>query len=277
MHIPPAPPGVFIISLPSWSYFPHDHARSRAYRWGEDGLLGICDRQCRLCFAPCVWNEKDPILKERLFGLVNHEGNHGEDVKECYYYLESTPTHSYMKALYKYPQCEYPYHLLVEENRKRGVEESEFELEDSGVFDNDKYWDIFVEYAKASPDDTLIRLQVCNRGSAPARIHVLPTLWYRNTWIWGCKHEGCTMKPSMKQRGDNVVCCKHETLGTNYFYVKEDDAGVNPELLWTENETNTMKLFSSPQYTPYVKDAFHRYTYVVELYTPTLKKGHRMQ
>ena len=242
----------------SWTYFPHDHSRSRAYRWGEDGLLGICDRQCRLCFAPCLWNGKDPILKERMFGLVNDEGNHGEDVKECYYYLESTPTHSYMKALYKYPQCEYPYGLLVEENRRRGIENPEFELEDTGVFDNGKYWDVFVEYAKASTDDILIRLQVCNRGPDPARIHVLPTLWYRNTWIWGCKHEGCTMKPRMEQRGDTAVFCKHETLGTNYFYVKEDDTGANPELLWTENETNTMKLFGSPQYTPYVKDAFHR-------------------
>eukprot|EP00731_Ephydatia_muelleri_P027484 Em0019g357a len=243
-----------------WTYFPHDHARSRAYRWGEDGLLGISDRQCRLCFAPCMWNEKDPILKERLFGLVNHEGNHGEDVKECYYYLESTPTHSYMKALYKYPQSEYPYGQLVEGNRARGVNEPELELESTGVFDNGKYWDVFVEYAKKSPDDILIRLQVCNRGPAPARIHVLPTLWYRNTWIWGCKHEGCTMKPSMKKMGDgNAVICKHETLGTNYFYVKDMEEGTSPELLWTENETNTMKLFGSPQYTPYVKDAFHRY------------------
>ena len=247
-----------VFLLFSWSYFPHEQARSRAYRWGEDGLLGICDRQCRLCFALSFWNEKDPILKERLFGLVNSQGNHGEDVKECYYYLESTPTHSYMKGLYKYPQSEYPYAKLLEENKRRGLDDPEYELEDTGVFDEGKYWDMFVEYANDDPSDVLIRIKVCNRGPCGARVHVLPTLWYRNTWIWGYKHEGHTGKPVMQQIGDDAVYCEHETLGVNYLYVSEDDAGNKPELLWTENETNSKKLFGSAQSTPYVKDAFHR-------------------
>src|ERR1700691_5643570 len=161
----------------SWNYFPHDHARSRAFRWGEDGLLGLCDRECRLCFAVALWNGRDPILKERLFGLTNPEGNHGEDVKECYYYLDATPTHSYTKALYKYPQAEYPYEWLIEENRRRGRKQREFELADTGVFDEDRYFDVFVEYAKAAPDDILIRLTVANRGPEAAGLHLLPPLW----------------------------------------------------------------------------------------------------
>ena len=165
-----------------WEYFPHDHARSRAYRWGEDGLLGICDRECRLCFALALWNGRDPILKERLFGLTNLEGNHGEDVKECYYYLDSTPTHSYMKALYKYPQQPFPYAWLVEENRRRGREQTEFELEDTGIFDEQRYFDIFVEYAKAGPEDLAIRISAVNRGPERAALALLPTLWFRNTW-----------------------------------------------------------------------------------------------
>ncbi|MGH9943672.1 MAG: MGH1-like glycoside hydrolase domain-containing protein, partial [Pyrinomonadaceae bacterium] len=164
-----------------WDYLPHDHARSRAYRWGEDGLLGICDRESRLCFAVALWNERDPILKERLFGLTNSEGNHGEDVKECYFYLDSTPTHSYLKALYKYPQAEFPYAQLVEENRRRSIHEAEFELTDTGVFDDNRYFDVFAEYANATPNDVLIRLTVCNRGPEAARLHLLPTLWFRNT------------------------------------------------------------------------------------------------
>src|SRR3954453_7571972 len=168
-----------------WSYFPHDHARSRAYRWGEDGLLGICDREGRLCFALALWNGKDPILKERLFGLTGPEGNHGEDVKEAYFYLNSTPTHSYLKALYKYPQSEFPYERLVRENRGRGNSEPEFELADSGVFDQSRYWDVFAEYAKAGPDDISIRITVANRGPEAATLHLLPTLWFRNTWSWG--------------------------------------------------------------------------------------------
>jgi len=165
-----------------WDYYSHDQARSRAYRWGEDGLLGIADEQCRLAFALALWNERDPILKERLFGLTGPEGNHGEDVKELYYYLDSTPTHSYLKALYKYPQAAYPYGRLVEENRRRGKDEAEFELVDAGVFDDSRYFDVFVEYAKAAPEDILIRVTIANRGPETASIHVLPSLWFRNTW-----------------------------------------------------------------------------------------------
>src|SRR5216117_4173801 len=167
-----------------WDYFPHDHARSRAYRWGEVGLLGITDRQCRLCFALALWNGNDPILKERLFGLTGTQGNHGEDVKESYFYLDSTPTHSYMKYLYKYPQAAFPYEALVEENRRRDRRAPEFELLDTGVFDDDRYFDVLVEYAKAAPDDILIRITAVNRGPEPAELHLLPTLWYRNTWSW---------------------------------------------------------------------------------------------
>src|SRR3989454_6338192 len=169
----------------AWHYFPHDHARSRAYRWGEDGLLGIADRECRLCFALALWNGKDPILKERLFGLTGPQGNHGEDVKECYFYLDSTPTHSYMKALYKYPQAEFPYASLVEENRRRGRSEPEFELNDTGVFRENRYFDIFAEYAKGSDEDIFIRITACNRGPEARTLHLLPTLWFRNTWSWG--------------------------------------------------------------------------------------------
>jgi len=165
-----------------WEYFPHDHARSRAYRWGEDGLLGITDRQGRLCFALSLWNGKDPILKERLFGLTGSEGNHGEDVKEYYFYLDSTPTHSYMKALYKYPQNEFPYELLVQENRMRGRELAEFELLETGIFDNNRYFDIYTEYAKASPNDILIKVHAYNRGSEEAPLFMLPTIWFRNSW-----------------------------------------------------------------------------------------------
>ena len=174
-----------------WDYFPHDHARSRAYRWGEDGLLGITDRQCRLCFALALWNGKDPILKERLFGLTGSEGNHGEDVKELYYYLDSTPTHSYMKALYKYPQAEYPYARLVDENRQRGLGAPELELIDTGVFNEDRYFDVSAEYTKGSQNDILIRLTVANRGPEKATLHLLPTLWFRNTWSWGEIAEEC--------------------------------------------------------------------------------------
>ena len=179
----------------AWNYFTHDQARSRAYRWGEDGLAGISDDQQRLCFALALWNGKDPILKERLFGLTNSEGNHGEDVKEYYFYLDSTPTHSYMKYLYKYPQAAYPYGDLVETNRRRGRHEFEYELLDTGVFDDDRYFDVFVEYAKASPEDILIQITVCNRGPEPATLHVLPTLWFRNVWSWG----GDAPRPVLRQ------------------------------------------------------------------------------
>src|SRR5918997_1908730 len=179
-----------------WNYFPHDHARSRAYRWGEDGLLGFCDRECRLCFALALWNGRDPILKERLFGLTNAEGNHGEDVKELYYYLDSTPTHSYMRMLYKYPQAAFPYARLVAENRQRDRHAYEFELLDTGVFDQDRYFDVVVEYAKACPDDILMRVSATNRGAKAAPLHLLPHLWFRNTWSWGATE--VTRKPELR-------------------------------------------------------------------------------
>src|SRR5216110_2258644 len=209
-----------------WDYLPHDHARSRAYRWGEDGLLGITDREGRLCFALGLWNERDPILKERLFGLTGPEGNHGEDVKECYFYLDATPTHSYLKALYKYPQRAYPYAWLVEENRRRGKNDAEFELVDTGVFDDGRYFDVTVEYAKASPDDILIRVTVANRGPDAAPLHVLPTLWFRNTWSWGRTGEGYWPKPRLARAGDG---------------------------------TNVARLFGRPNPSPWVKDAFDEY------------------
>ncbi|MHC4741490.1 MAG: MGH1-like glycoside hydrolase domain-containing protein, partial [Planctomycetota bacterium] len=180
-----------------WDYFPHDHARSRAYRWGEDGLLGITDRECRLCLSLALWNGEDPILKERLFGLTNRQGNHGEDVKELYYYLDSTPTHSYMKGLYKYPQDRFPYEQLIEKNGRRGKSEGEFELIDAGIFEGNRYFDVYVEYAKADDNDLLMRVTAHNRGENEAILHVLPTLWFRNTWVWNCRHEGCTEKPTI--------------------------------------------------------------------------------
>jgi hypothetical protein len=242
-----------------WTYFPHDHARSRAYRWGEDGLLGITDRECRLCFALALWNGRDPILKERLFGLTNAEGNHGEDVKECYFYLDATPTHSYLKALYKYPQAEFPYARLREENARRGRTEPEFELTDTGVFNEDRYFDIFVEYAKSAPNDLLIRITTANRGPEPAALHLLPTLWFRNTWSWGCLSEGCWSKPHLEQAAPGVVVCQHETLGRFHLHAGPDPTGSLPPLLFTENETNLERLFNSPSASPYVKDAFHEY------------------
>jgi hypothetical protein len=243
----------------AWRYVPHDHARSRAYRWGEDGLLGICDRECRLCFALALWNTRDPILKERLFGLTGLEGNHGEDVKECYYYLDSTPTHSYMKALYKYPQTEYPYAWLVEENRRRGKHEPEFELLDTGVFDNDRYFDLLAEYAKASPDDILIRITAANRGPEAAELHLLPTLWFRNSWSWGCVHEGCEVKPRITAQGDGSVMTQHATLGRFRLWADSDPDGRPPAWLFTDNETNLGRLYGVPSDSRYFKDAFHEY------------------
>jgi hypothetical protein len=238
----------------AWNYFSHDHARSRAYRWGEDGLAGICDEEQHLCFALALWNGKDPILKERLFGLTNSEGNHGEDVKEYYFYLDSTPTHSYMKYLYKYPQAAYPYSNLVETNRRRGRHDFEYELLDTGVFDGDRYFDVFVEYAKASPEDILIRISVENRGPEPAKLHVLPTLWFRNVWSWG----GDAPRPVLKEvaggSSARVVSASHPALGDRALYCE----GA-PALLFTENETNTERLFGTPNRTPYVKDAFDNY------------------
>ena len=246
-----------------WESFPHDHARSRAYRWGEDGLLGISDRECRLCFALALWNGRDPILKERLFGLTGPEGNHGEDVKENYYYLDSTPTHSYMKALYKYPRGEYPYAALVAENRSRSREQGEFEIADAGVFDSNGpgYFDVVAEYAKGGPDDVLIRVTVHNRskpGTEPATVHVLPTLWFRNTWSWGKTMEEVTERPCMKQAGPLTVSASHQTLGEMVWQVERASNGSEPRLLFTENNTNARRLYNFESPTPYVKDAFHR-------------------
>jgi hypothetical protein len=241
-----------------WEYFPHDHARSRAYRWGEDGLLGISDREARLCFALALWNGKDPILKERLFGLTGPEGNHGEDVKEQYFYLDSTPTHSYMKALYKYPLSEYPYARLVEENGRRGKGDSEFELLDTGAFDGDRYVDIIAEYAKASPNDILIRITVENRAPEAATVHVLPQLWFRNTWSWGRETEGYWKEPKISRASAGELLAEHETLGAMRFAAAPGPDGA-PTFLFTENETNVARLFGSANDSPYVKDAFHEY------------------
>lgn len=242
----------------SWDYFPHDHARSRAYRWGEDGLFGITDLRCLLCFAPALWNGQDPILKERLFGLTNAEGNHGEDVKECYYYLDATPTHSYLKGLYKYPQAAYPYDHLVAENRKRGRLDLEYELCDTGIFDDNRYFDVFVEYAKAGVDDILIRITAWNRGPDPAPLHLLPTLWFRNVWDWGRLKDGYGGKPHLEAVDALKVAVDHPHLG-KYFFLAATDQKTAPTLLVTENETNEMRLFKTPNHSAYVKDAFHEY------------------
>ena len=233
----------------AWSYFSHDQSRSRAYHWGEDGLGGISDDGQRLCFALALWNGRDPILKERLFGLTNSEGNHGEDVKEYYFYVDSTPTHSYMKYLYKYPQREYPYADLLETNRKRTRDEFEYELLDTGIFGEDRYFDVFVEYAKGGPDDILVRISVHNRGPEAAQLHLLPTLWFRNTWSWGED----VPKPTLREAG-GAVAAAHAELGD---YTLSCDG--THDLLFTENESNTERLWGQPNATPYVKDAFHRY------------------
>jgi mannosylglycerate hydrolase MGH1-like protein len=235
----------------AWEYFPHDHARSRAYRWGEDGIGGISDRHQYTCFALALWNGKDPILKERFFGLTGNEGNHGEDVKEYYYYLDSTPTHSYMKFLYKYPQQEFPYAKLVEENRRRGKHDLEYELIDTGVFDEDRYFDVFIEYAKAGTDDILIRIEALNRGPEPAQLHLLPTVWFRNTWSWGLDER----KPRLRREASVEVAAiklEHYYYGTRWLYCEG-----TPNLLFTENETNNQRLFNADNSSPYVKDGFN--------------------
>ena len=239
----------------AWDYFPHDHARSRAYRWGEDGLLGICDNHQRLCFALALWNERDPILKERLFGLTGSQGNHGEDVKESYFYLDSTPTHSYMKALYKYPQAEFPYARLVEENARRSRRDLEFELLDTGAFEGDRYFDIFAEYAKADVDDILIRLTVTNRGPDPAALHLLPTLWCRNTWAWDRGALRPRLSAGRGTDGTALVRVEHPGLGGAYHLFLEG----SPDLLFTENDTNFQRLYGTFNAQPFVKDAFHEY------------------
>ena len=238
----------------AWEFFPHDHARSRAYRWGEDGLGGISDRHQKICLAFTLWNGRDPILKERLFGLTGNEGNHGEDVKEAYFYLDSTPTHSYMKFLYKYPQAEFPYARLVEENRRRGKQDREYELRDTGVFDENRYFDVFIEYAKASHEDILILITVHNRGPEAADLHLLPTLWFRNTWSW----EQDAYRPRLNRDetvgGASVIQSLHDQYGPRWLLCQD-----KPGLLFTENDTNVQRLWGITNATPYVKDAFHDY------------------
>ncbi len=234
----------------AWEYFPHDHARSRAYRWGEDGLGGVCDRRQYLCFALALWNGRDPILKERLFGLTGNEGNHSEDVKEYYFYLDATPTHSYLKYLYKYPQAEFPYARLVEENRRRTRQDPEFELLDTGVFEEDRYFDVFAEYAKASAEDICIRITVINRGPEAAALDVLPTLWFRNTWSWA---PGAA-KPRLWLAPDGSLTAAHDYLGRRRLLC---DGPAEP--LFTDNETNARRLWGVPSAGPYCKDAFHEY------------------
>ena len=238
----------------AWNYFTHDQARSRAYRWGEDGLGGISDDQQRICFALALWNGKDPILKERLFGLNNGEGNHGEDVKEYYFYLDSTPTHSYMKYLYKYPQAAYPYNDLIATNRDRGRGQPEYELLDTGIFDQDRYFDVFVEYAKASPEDMLIQITVHNRGPEPATLQLLPTLWFRNDWAWGDDVVRPTLYQLAQDESGAIVALAHRELGERFFYA----AGA-ADLLFTENETNAQRLFGASNPSPYVKDGIGAY------------------
>ena len=233
----------------AWDYFTHDQARSRAYRWGEDGLAGFSDDKQRLCFALALWNGRDPILKERLFGLTNSESNHGEDVKEYYFYLDSTPTHSYMKYLYKYPQAAYPYDHLVQTSRCRSRNEFEYELLDTGIFNQDRYFDVFVEYAKGSPEDILIQITAHNRGPEPAELHLLPTLWFRNEWSW---HD-VSDRPLLQRVGP-AVKATDPRLGERYLYCEGD-----VPLLFTENETNTQRIFGVPNRSPYVKDGINNY------------------
>ena len=234
----------------AWEYFSHDQSRSRAYRWTEDGLAGICDNHQRLCFALALWNGQDPILKERLFGLSGPEGNHGEDVKEYYFYLDSTPTHSYMKYLYKYPQAAYPYAALVQTNAGRGRHNPEFELIDTGIFEDNRYFDVFVEYAKADVNDILIRITAVNRGPDAAPLHILPTLWFRNTWAW-CQDAN---QPALAKIGDSTIGIQEESLGTLQFSFEG-----NPTLLFTNNETNSARLFHAANSPRFAKDAFHDY------------------
>ena len=234
----------------AWDYFPHEHARSRAYRWNEDGLGGICDRHQRMCFSIALWNGKDPILKERLFGLTGGEGNHGEDVKELYYYLDSTPTHSYMKFLYKYPQAEFPYSRLIQENHNRTKLEREFELIDTGIFNDDRYFDVFVEYAKADVEDILIKITVANRGPEEAHLNLLPTVWFRNTWTWDNQIADC----ALEMADVNSIELKTAEYGNRWLHFEGE-----PELLFTENETNNELLFNAPNRKPYVKDGICEY------------------
>ncbi len=238
----------------AWDYFSHEQARSRAYRWGEDGLLGISDNHQRLCFAIALWNGEDPILKERLFGLTGNEGNHGEDVKEYYFYLDNTPTHSYMKALYKYPHKAFPYTQLVEQNRRRDRLQPEFELLDTGIFDENRYFDVLVEYAKRSAEDILIQITVTNRGPESKTLHLLPTLWFRNTWSWKDETDKPTLQIIHSETDETIIGAFHPILGQRWLYSKG-----NTEALFTENETNHERLFGTPNRSPYVKDGINNY------------------
>ncbi|MGC1305581.1 MAG: glucosidase [Phormidesmis sp.] len=261
----------------AWDYFTHDQARSRAYRWGEDGILGICDDQQRLCFALSMWNTQDDILKERFFGLTGNEGNHGEDVKEYYFHLDSTPTHSYMKALYKYPQAKYPYQLLKDKGWEKDRSHPEFELIDTGIFAGDRYFDVQVEYAKVNPEDVLIQISITNRGPEAADLHLLPTLWFRNTWSWDVPSLKPNLRASLTNGKVSIVETSHPELGQSWFYCQTPQAQSAPDassvgqwvdlggdaavagLLFTDNETNKERLFDVKNDSPYVKDAFHRY------------------
>lgn len=238
----------------AWDYFTHDQARSRAYRWGEDGIAGISDNHQRLCFAIALWNEQDPILKERLFGLTGKQGNHGEDVKEYYFYLDSTPTHSYMKYLYKYPQSAFPYDQLIAENYQRDRNAPEYELIDTGIFNENRYFDVLVEYAKASPDDILIRISITNQADEPKPIHLLPTLWFRNTWSWDVNSQKPVLQEVHSNQKLSIIEAHDPTLGKRWLYWDE-----TPELLFTENETNYEYLFGTPNTSPYVKDGINNY------------------
>jgi len=251
----------------AWEYFPHDHARSRVYRWNEDGLAGICDRHQFICFGLALWNERDPILKERLFGFTGGEGNHGEDVKEYYFYLDSTPTHSYMKYLYKYPQAEFPYARLVEENRRRGRDQPEFELLDTGVFDGNRYFDVLVEYAKADVEDILIKITIINRGPEPANLRVLPTIWFRNTWSWGNSEARPALRES-RPSPNPVIELNTTQLGRRWLYCE-----ASPELLFTENETNFQRFFGVENRTPYVKDSINKY--VIDVAIDAVNPAHQ--
>jgi len=241
-----------------WEHFTHDQSRSRAYRWGEDGILGFTDRQCRLCFGLAMWNGKDPILKERYFGVNGPEGNHGEDVKEYYSYLEALPTYSYCKSTYLYPQDEYPYAELVKKSRERGKQDTEYELVDTGLFNDNRYWEVTAEYGKKSANDILIELTITNHGPETAALTLLPTLWFRNTWSWECKHEGCTMKPYLYEQNSRFVA-EHQTLGRFELSFCDQPDGKRPKTLYTDNHTNAQKLFGQHNSSRYVKDAFHKY------------------
>src|SRR5690625_842243 len=239
----------------AWEDFDHDQARSRAYRWSEDGMGGICDEQQRLCLALALWNDHDPILKERAFGLTGNQGNHGEDVKEYYFYLDATPSHSWLRYLYKYPQAEYPYGELVKENARRGREQPTFNLLDTGVFEDSRYWDVEIQYAKATPQQIHMRIVASNRGTARATLHLLPTLWFRNTWSWDDQGERPQLQGISAPTGAQwAVQATHPSLGAYFLYGRE-----SAQSLYTENNSNAQRLWNQPNASPWVKDAFHRY------------------